>query len=376
MLYLNHNLVNLTIYCINLAMTESSFPPKSNPAAKIPHRALSDALGQSETFLQFQERLSAVAPVNRPVLLIGERGAGKELAASRLHFLSKRWQHPFVTLNCSALSPSLIESELFGHVKGAFTGASRERIGRFSMADRGSLFLDEIGNIPLEAQEKILRVVEYGAYEQVGSSTSIQTEVRIIAATNVDLSEKAERGLFMRDLLDRLSFEVLYLPPLRERKGDIPLLAHHFAARMAFEIGREDTPRFSQQALATLEAYDWPGNIRELKNAVERAVYRSESAVIHTIVFNPFQNPFASEDTTKKTTARQPVEEPSIQPSVEPDANDQPLDQAVWELKVRLLKNALIKSNFNQKKASRVLGITYHQFRALYRKYKATQGHE
>jgi len=357
-------------------MAESSFPPKSNPAAKIPHRALSDALGQSETFLQFQERLSAVAPVNRPVLLIGERGAGKELAASRLHFLSKRWQHPFVTLNCSALSPSLIESELFGHVKGAFTGASRERIGRFSMADRGSLFLDEIGNIPLEAQEKILRVVEYGAYEQVGSSTSIQTEVRIIAATNVDLSEKAEGGLFMRDLLDRLSFEVLYLPPLRERKGDIPLLAHHFAARMAFEIGREDTPRFSQQALATLEAYDWPGNIRELKNAVERAVYRSESAVIHTIVFNPFQNPFASEDTTKKTTARQPVEEPSIQPSVEPDANDQPFDQAVWELKVRLLKNALIKSNFNQKKASRVLGITYHQFRALYRKYKATQGHE
>jgi len=373
LLYFNHNLANLTIYCTILAMTESSFPPKSNPAAKIPHRALSDALGQSETFLQFQERLSAVAPVNRPVLLIGERGAGKELAASRLHFLSKRWQHPFVTLNCSALSPSLIESELFGHVKGAFTGASRERIGRFSMADRGSLFLYEIGNIPLEAQEKILRVVEYGAYEQVGSSTSIQTDVRIIAATNVDLSKKAERGLFMRDLLDRLSFEVLYLPPLRERKGDIPLLAHHFAARMAFEIGREDTPRFSQQALATLEAYDWPGNIRELKNATERAVYRSDSAVIYTIVFNPFQNPFASDDTTKKTTARQPVEKPSIQPSVESDTNDQPLDQAVWELKVRMLKNALIKSNFNQKKASRVLGITYHQFRALYRKYKAMQ---
>jgi psp operon transcriptional activator len=354
-------------------MGDSLIPPKNSQSAKIPHQASPEALGQSEAFLQFQERLSTVAPVNRPVLLIGERGTGKELAASRLHFLSRRWQHPFVTLNCSALSPSLIESELFGHVEGAFTGASRERTGRFTLADRGSLFLDEIGNIPLQAQEKILRVVEYGTYEQVGSSSPIQTDVRMIAATNVDLSEKAEKGLFMRDLLDRLSFEVLHLPPLRERKGDISLLAHHFAAHMAFEIGREDIPRFSQQALATLEAYDWPGNIRELKNAVERAVYRSDSAMIRTIVFNPFQNPYASEATEKKTTARQSVAKPSIQPSVESDTTDKSLDQAVWEFKVRLLENALIKSNFNQKRASHALGMTYHQFRALYRKYKVMQ---
>ena len=354
-------------------MNNSSSAPKTTHTAKLSHRASPEALGQSEAFLQFQERLSAVAPVNRPVLLIGERGTGKELAASRLHFLSGRWQYPFVTLNCSALAPALIESELFGHVKGAFTGASRERTGRFALADQGSLFLDEIGNIPLQAQEKILRVVEYGTYEQVGSSIPIQTDVRMIAATNVDLSKKAEKGFFMRDLLDRLSFEVLHLPPLRERKGDIPLLGQHFAARMAFEIGRKDIPRFSQQALATLDAYDWPGNIRELKNAVERAVYRSNSAVIHTIVFNPFQNPYASEGTENRTTSRQLEAETIFQPSVESDAIDKPLDQAVWELKVRLLEKALVKGNFNQKKAAQALGMTYHQFRALYRKYKATQ---
>jgi psp operon transcriptional activator len=354
-------------------MQNSSIPSTTNPSVNLAHQVSSEALGQSDAFLQFQERLSAVASVDRPVLLIGERGTGKELAAWRLHFLSRRWEYPFVTLNCSALSPSLIESELFGHLKGAFTGASRERIGRFSMANLGTLFLDEVGNIPLQAQEKILRVVEYGTYEPVGSSTPIQTDVRVIAATNVDLSEKAEKGLFMRDLLDRLAFEVLHLPPLRERKGDIPLLAHHFAARMALEIGREDIPRFSQQAMATLEAYDWPGNIRELKNAVERAVYRSASAVIRSIIFNPFQNPYAAEEKVKKTTGSPSALKPSSRISAESDTIDKPLDQAVWEFKVRLLENALIKSNFNQQKASQVLGMTYHQFRALYRKYKALQ---
>ena len=144
---------------------------------------VTEALGQSDAFLEFQERLSRVAPVNRPVLLIGERGTGKELAAARLHYLSNRWQAPMVALNCSALAPSLIESELFGFEKGAFTGALQRRIGRFESADRGSLFLDEIGSIPLEVQEKILRVVEYNVFERVGSSESVEVDVRIIAAT-------------------------------------------------------------------------------------------------------------------------------------------------------------------------------------------------
>lgn len=351
-------------------MKTSSKFSNAGYSVQSPQQGMTDALGQSEAFLEFQEKLSNVAPVNRPVLLFGERGTGKELAASRLHFLSNRWQDPLITLNCSALSPSLIESELFGHERGAFTSASRQRTGRFEMADQGSLFLDEIGNIPLEAQEKILRVVEYGSFERVGSSKPIQVDVRIIAATNVDLSAKAAEGQFMRDLLDRLSFEVLYLPPLRERHGDIPLLAHHFAARMAFEVGRDAIPRFSQGALATLEAYHWPGNIRELKNVVERAVYRSESTVINSIVFNPFENPYATAPPAKNVIAKEIPPATSSQATIEDEINAKPFDDAVWELKIRLLKNALIKANYNQKKAARILGLTYHQFRALYRKYR------
>ena len=188
-----------------------------------------EALGQSEVFLEFQERLSRVAPVDRPVLLVGERGTGKELAASRLHFLSQRWQGPLVALNCAALAPSLLESELFGYEKGAFTGAVQRRAGRFEAADSGTLFLDEIGNIPLEVQEKILRVVEYSVFERVGSSESVEVDVRIIAATNADLNHLVQKNHFKQDLLDRLSFEVLFVPPLRERQEDIALLAGHFA---------------------------------------------------------------------------------------------------------------------------------------------------
>ena len=160
-----------------------------------------------------------MAPIERPVLILGERGTGKELAASRIHFLSKRWQKPLVTLNCSALTPALIGSELFGYEKGAFTGAGSRREGRFEKASEGTLFLDEIGTIPMEVQEKILRVVEYGSFERVGSSDSIHVDVRIVAATNVDLVLMAQSGEFKQDLLDRLSFEVIYVPPLRERKG-------------------------------------------------------------------------------------------------------------------------------------------------------------
>jgi psp operon transcriptional activator len=237
---------------------------KQRALAKSPV-VMSEALGQSEAFLEFQESLSRVAPINRPVLLIGERGTGKELAATRLHFLSKRWQDPLVALNCSVLTPSLIESELFGYEKGAFTGAEHRRTGRFETADGGTFFLDEIGNIPMEVQEKILRVVEYGTFERVGSSESLEVDVRIIAATNADLMSLAAEGTFKQDLLDRLSFEVLFLPALRERKGDILLLANHFAVRMAFELGREEIPRLSDEAISALEGHSWPGNIRELK---------------------------------------------------------------------------------------------------------------
>ena len=326
-----------------------------------------EALGQSEPFLDFMERLSLVAKVDRPVLLIGERGTGKELAVSKLHYLSPRWQGPLVALNCAALSPTLIESELFGHEEGAFTGATRRRKGRFQTASGGTLFLDEIGNIPVEVQEKILRVVEYRTFEQVGSSTPIQANVRIIGATNADLSTMIEEGSFKRDLLDRLSFEVLFLPPLRERKEDILLLANHFAARMAFELERKEVPEFSEESITALERYLWPGNVRELKNVVERAVYRSDSAVINDIVFDPFRPPF--EGDMEPDTAR--AEEPtSLTKAAFPEMRmDKPFSEAVTELEIGLLKSALKKVKFNQRKAARMLGLSYHQFRGLYRKY-------
>jgi psp operon transcriptional activator len=330
-----------------------------------PARA-TEALGQSEKFLEFQERLSRVAPVNRPVLLIGERGTGKELAAGRLHYLSNRWHRPFLTLNCSALSPSLIESELFGYEKGAFTGAAQRRIGRFEAADGGTLFLDEIGNIPLEVQEKILRVVEYYAFERVGSPESIDVDVRIIAATNADLKALAASNRFKQDLLDRLSFEVLMVPPLRERREDILLLANYFAGRMAVELGWEEIPKFSPEAVEALEHYSWPGNIRELKNVVERAVYRSDSLKIRDIIFDPFISPYE---------ARVPEPKPDRsgtdgRPADQIDLTGKPMKEAVWDLKVQLIEKALAKSKFNQKKAAKLLGLTYHQFRGLYRQYR------
>jgi psp operon transcriptional activator len=342
--------------------------PTINPR-KIPPSGVEmvEALGQSENFLTFQERLSRVAPVNRPVLLVGERGTGKELAATRLHYLSTRWQGPLLALNCAALSPALMESELFGYEKGAFTGAQQRRRGRFEVADGGTLFLDEIGNIPIEVQEKILRVVEYNTFERVGSSDSIKVDVRIIAATNADLVALSDNNLFKRDLIDRLSFEVLFLPPLRKREGDILLLANHFAARMAFELGRQKIPRFSGDAVAALETYAWPGNVRELKNVVERAVYRSTSSRITKINFDPFQSPFEEVGPRLKTgrTRREPAAK---------EINglwDKPLKEAVWQLKVYLLETALKKAKYNQKIAAAILGLTYHQFRGLYRQYQA-----
>jgi psp operon transcriptional activator len=323
-----------------------------------------EAIGQSEVFLDFQERLSRVAPVNRSVLLIGERGTGKELAASRLHFLSKRWNAPLVALNCSALTPSLIESELFGYERGAFTGAESRRRGRFEAADGGTLFLDEIGTIPLEVQEKILRVVEYGSFERVGSSESIEVDVRIIAATNTNPAELAAQGRFKQDLLDRLSFEVLFVPPLRERKEDILILANYFAARMSFELGREEIPQFSQEIIRVLEGYSWPGNVRELKNVVERAVYRSDSPVISEIVFNPFLSPHTGHPSAKSQAPHDTEETPVIELFA-----GKPLHDAVRDLQVHLLKDALREARYNQRKAARILGLTYHQFRGLYRKF-------
>lgn len=340
-------------------MVASHFDP-----TLVPSVTLTEWLGQSDTFLEFQNDLSRVAPVERPVLILGERGTGKELAATRLHYLSKRWKGPLVALNCAALNPELIESELFGYEKGAFTGANSRRQGRFEAADGGTLFLDEIGSIPMEAQAKILRVVEYGTFERVGSSASIDVDVRIVAATNADLPKMVSEGRFMQDLLDRLAFEVLILPPLRERHGDIMLLAHHFAARMAAEIGKDITIQFSHAAKEELVSHAWPGNVRELKNVVERSVYRSDIDRIDHIDFNPFGSYGAGSEASRSHSV------PDKKNVINDPLSSLRLEDAVDAIKIRLLKDALKRSQYRQKAAAKRLGLTYDQFRGLYRKYK------
>ena len=333
-----------------------------------------EALGQSDSFLDFQERLSRAAQVNRSVLLIGERGTGKELAASRLHYLSKRWDGPFVAFNCAAVPMSLIEAELFGHEAGAFTGAGSRRTGRFEAAHEGTLFLDEIGNIPMEAQEKILRAVEYGTFERVGSSEAIKVNVRIVAATNVNLKKLAEEGRFMPDLLDRLSFEVLVIPALRDRPDDIPLLANHFAARMAMELEWAGMPEITNEAMECMMNHAWEGNVRELKNVIERAVYRSDDMLIEEteLIFDPFEvceqldrgKVYAVSVDSSAQTAVAP------EPCLVPEALEEKLfTEAIRELELKLLRKALDETKYNQKKAAEMMGLTYHQFRGLYRKY-------
>ncbi len=343
---------------------------------KIGNLPIPEALGQSEVFLDFQEKISKVAPVERPVLILGERGTGKELAAFRIHYLSKRWQKSFVTLNCSALTPTLIGSELFGYEKGAFTGAGSRQAGRFEKASQGTLFLDEIGTIPMEVQEKILRVVEYGNFERVGSSQSIHVDVRIVAATNADLSLMAQSSEFKQDLLDRLSFEVIYVPPLRKRKEDILILSNHFAARMAFELGHNEIPKISSKALKMLEAYPWPGNIRELKNVIERAVYKSSSGIVDRISFNPFNDPYenvlgnrAVQNKKEKELFWVPDESSHEEFVLVDQITKKPFKKAIKELEQYLLSKALKECRFNQRKAAKRLGLTYDQFRGIKKKH-------
>ncbi|MFP5259006.1 MAG: sigma 54-interacting transcriptional regulator, partial [Acidobacteriota bacterium] len=241
---------------------------------------LAEALGQSDAFLGFMEDVGRAAVVDRPALLVGERGTGKELAAARLHYHSPRWEGPYVPVNLAALPRTLIESELFGHEAGAFTGAVKRRPGRFASADGGTLFLDDLQAAPVAVQGKLLRAVEYGAIERVGAGAPVSVDVRVVAAVNVDPRELVRRGRLLPDLLDRLAFCVLFAPPLRRRHGDVAYLAERFAARFAAELGRPEPPVFSDAALATLSAYSWPGNIRELKTVVERAVLLTPSATI------------------------------------------------------------------------------------------------
>jgi psp operon transcriptional activator len=325
-------------------------------------------IGQSLAFLDSVERASRAAGLNRPVLVIGERGTGKELVAERLHRLSPRWDGPLITMNCAALTETLIEAELFGHEAGAFTGATKAREGRFEEADGGTLFLDELGTLSAGAQERLLRAVEYGEVTRIGSNRPLRVDVRIVAATNEHLPALVAQGRFRADLLDRLSFEVVTLPPLRAREGDVAILANHFGRRMASELERSGWPGFSQSAMAELEAHDWPGNVRELRNVVERAVYRwdAEDSPVAEIEFDPFASPWRP---AAMEVAMAP-EQKSQQ--VEPKATlPQPSDfrAAVARFEQEMLQQTLERHRHNQRASAKALGLTYDQIRHALRKH-------
>jgi psp operon transcriptional activator len=336
-------------------------------------------VGQSSSFLDAVERASRAAPLDRPVLVIGERGTGKELIAERLHHLSARWDGPLVVMNCAALPETLIEAELFGHEAGSFTGASKSRAGRFEEADGGTLFLDELATLSSGAQDRLLRAVEYGEVTRIGASKPTRVDVRIVAATNEHLPKLVDDGRFRADLLDRLSFEVVTLPPLRHRSSDIPVLADHFARRMALELEWPNWPGFSTAALNRLLEYQWPGNVRELRNVVERAVYRWDDAErpIETIQFDPFESPWRplSVRSAAAAEAAEPAAASAAPAAVAAAAAHDPASCADFRLAVAeyekaILAAALDRCRWNQRAAAAALSLSYDQLRHAMKRHQ------
>ena len=329
-------------------------------------------LGSSPAFLDALAQVSAAAPLDRPLLIIGERGSGKELIAERVHFLSRRWDQPLVKVNCAALSEELLESELFGHEAGAFTGAAGRRAGRFERADGGTLLLDEIAAASLRVQEKVLRIIEYGEYERLGGSETRSCDVRVVGATNLDLPGRVAAGKFRADLLDRLAFDVVTLPPLRARRTDIPLLAGEFGKAFARELGQV-FPGFSAAAEEAMIGHAWPGNVRELKNTVERSIYRHFAAGrgmerVATVLLDPFDSP------------HRPASEAAATPGSSiasasfrlPGSRD--FAAAVSAYEKGLVEAALAEAGGNQRRAAAALSLSYDQLRGLVKKHHVAAG--
>jgi DNA-binding NtrC family response regulator len=312
-------------------------------------------VGDSPSMGAVMAKIEKVAPVPRPVLVLGPRGTGKELVARAIHYLSPRASEPFVTINCAAVAESLLESELFGHEEGAFTGATKQKEGKFELADGGTLFLDEIGNMSMEFQAKVLRVLEYQRFERVAGSESIQVNVRVIAATNLDLKQAMAEGKFRPDLYDRLAFEVIYLPPLRDRMEDVPTLAAYFLARFRQEVAGITVKEITAEAFDRLAQYDYPGNIRELKNVVERAVYMAQGEALSGPDIDGALPPEA--------------QAPAASNGSFDDDPRLPLVDRVDAFEAWLCKDALERTRYRQKEAAQLLGLSYDQFRQRYRKY-------
>lgn len=345
-----------------------------DPLAPIP--------GEDPAFLDALDHVTRLASIERPCLVIGERGTGKELFTTRLHYLSRRWDAPLLKLNCAAFSDSLLDSELFGHEQGAFTGATRRHSGCFERADGGTLILDEIASASMAVQEKLLRVIEYGELSRLGGSETLQVDVRVIGAANVDLRERAAAGDFRADLLDRLAFDVVTIPPLRGRREDILPLAHGFAQDMVRALGGEVFTGFSDNAQAALLAHDWPGNVRELRNVVERAVYRADGSPgqVEHLVIDPFESPWspgASPGTAGPSTTEQVATDQSTgEQGNRRDDDHDPLDadhagfaERVAAFEHGLLETALAQNRHNQQRTANALGLGYHQLRRLLAKH-------
>lgn len=331
-------------------------------------------IGQSSAFLDAVERASRAAPLNRPVLVVGERGTGKELIAERLHRLSSRWDGPLVIMNCAALPETLIEAELFGHEAGAFTGATKAREGRFEEADGGTLFLDELGTLSMGAQERLLRAVEYGELTRIGSSRPTRVDVRIVAATNEHLPAMVEAGKFRADLLDRLSFEVITLPPLRVREGDVEVLADYFGRRMAAELGWDGWPGFGEVARRALEDHLWPGNVRELRNVVERAVYRwaDPERPIDYIQFDPFESPWrggVARSAPAAVTENAIASEPRLSTDLSHVVDISDFREATEKYEKAVLEQALARCRYNQRQTAKALNLSYDQLRHTLKKH-------
>jgi Nif-specific regulatory protein len=300
--------------------------------------AESGIIGTSSSMREVYEMLSQVAPSGATVLITGESGTGKELVAAELHRLSKRAAGPLVKVNCAALPESIIESELFGHEKGAFTGAAAQRRGRFELAHLGSIFLDEIGELPSQMQVKLLRVLQERELERVGGSSTIKVDVRLIAATNRNLEDEVKAGRFREDLYYRLNVFPLRIPPLRERKSDIMLLADHFAGKYGEKNGKR-IRRISAPAIDLLTSHSWPGNVRELENCIERAVILNTDQVIHAYNLPPSLQTAASSNTAPTTT----------------------LEAALSRLEKEMILEALKMAGGNMASAARSLGISERQ---------------
>jgi len=307
---------------------------------------ITNIIGNSNKMREVFQMISQVSKSNATVLIRGESGTGKELAANSIHYNSTRAKNAFVKVNCAALPSNLIESELFGHEKGAFTGAIRQKQGKFEIANNGSIFLDEIGSISLDVQTSLLRVLQEKEFERVGGHKTIKTDVRVIAATNKNLEEAVENGNFRDDLYYRLNVFPIYMPPLRERKTDVLLLADHFLEKYAGENGKE-IRRFSTPAIDMLMNYHWPGNVRELENCIERAVLLCEEGVVHSYHLPP--------------TLQTGVESNTL-----PELS---LEEAVANLEREMIIDALKNSRGNITQAADLLQTTVRKFAYKAKKY-------